>query len=129
MKKRPDHPCIEATVESEKEAKLIKEILAATTAKDSIYDTFLKKHKLQETSRASAWISRFINNCRKTRRTGPLRNEEIEKQLTFYIKRAQTNVEKSEKFKEDKRKLNICMNQQGIYVYLPAYLPSSSILS
>lgn len=88
---------IEASVESEREDKIIKEISATTTAKDGIYDSLLNKHDLPKFLRVSTWIRRFLNNCKKRKTRGLLlRNEEIEKQLKFYIKREQAKVKKGE---------------------------------
>ena len=132
----PDQPYISPTIESEKESKLIKEVLATTTEKTDDYHMTLSKHQLHKTLRVTAWISRFINNCRKIKRTGPLKVEEIQKQLKFYIKREQTKFENSEAFKENQSKLNLCKNQEGIYECrgriegkFPVYLPSESVLS
>lgn len=61
---------IEASVESEREGKIIKETSATTTAKDGIYDSLLNKHDLPKFLRVSSWISRFLNNYKKRKRKG-----------------------------------------------------------
>lgn len=97
---------IEASVESEREGKIIKETSATTTAKDGIYDSLLNKHDLPKLLRVSTWIRRFLNNCKKRKTRGLLlRNEEIEKQLKFYIKREQAKVTRITKFNKDKKKV------------------------
>lgn len=47
INKWEDQPRIEVTVESESEAKLIKKILAITTANNGVYENFLNKHVLE----------------------------------------------------------------------------------
>ena len=65
--------------------------------------------------RVSAWIRRFINNCRKIKKRGPLTTSEIQCQEKFYIKREQRKVEHSEKFEESRKQLNLQLNCEGIY--------------
>ena len=65
-----------------------------------------------------AWIARFIRNCRvvkKQRITGPLTTVETNKQLNFWIKRAQQDSKESDSFKEDLQRLNLQQNDQQIY--------------
>lgn len=61
INKWPDQPRIPANIGSEREAKIIKKILATTTEKDNVYDTLLNKDKLHKISRTAAWIGRFID--------------------------------------------------------------------
>ena len=83
-----------------------------------------------------AWITRFINNCGKIKKRGPLITSEIQCQEKFYIKLEQRKVEHSEKFEKSRKRLNLELNCEGIYecrgriqgIY-PIYLPSSSALS
>ena len=66
----------------------------------------------------------------------PLTNSEIQCQEKFYIKREQRKIERSEKFEESRKQLNLQLNRKSTYecsgriqdVY-PIYLPSSSALS
>ena len=57
-----------------------------------------------------AWTARFIRNCRvvkKQRITGPLTTIETNKQLNFWIKRAQKDSKETDSFKEDLQRLNL----------------------
>ena len=65
--------------------------------------------------RISAWITRFINDCRKTKKGGRLTISEIQCQDKFYTKREQRKVEHSENFEESRKQLNLLLNCEGIY--------------
>ena len=65
--------------------------------------------------RVSAWITRFINDCRKTKKGGRLTISEIQCQDKFYTKREQRKVEHSENFEESRKQLNLLLNCEGIY--------------
>ena len=60
------------------------------------------------------WIGRFLHNIRTVRNFGRLLTEEIQKQTTFWIKRAQQQANSSEKF-QDRLQLNVQGNQEGIF--------------
>ena len=63
------------------------------------------------------WIGRFLHNIRTVRKqrvVGRLLTEEIQKQTTFWIKRAQQQANSSEKF-QDRLQLNVQGNQEGIF--------------
>ena len=64
--------------------------------------------------RVLAWITRFISNCRKIKKTGPLTTSGIQYQEKFYIKRAQRKVEHSEKFEESRKQRNLELNCKDI---------------
>ena len=80
----PPQPNIKASEESEKKAKAIKTVLATSIAieheEDEIYRLLLK-YNLWKFIRITCWISRFINNCRRTKTMGPLTTEETTKAL------------------------------------------------
>ena len=91
-------------------------------------------YKLHKVLKVSTWIIRFINNCSKIKERGPLTTSEIQCQDNFYIK--QKKVERSEKFEESRKRLNLQLNCEGIYKYrskiqgaYQVYLPLSSALS
>ena len=66
----PPQPRIMASDESEKEAKAIKTLLATSITIDhgeDECDSLLLKHSLWKFIRITCWISRFFNNCRRTR--------------------------------------------------------------
>ena len=81
------------------------------------FDELLEKHELWRVLRVGAWIGRFLHNIRTVRKqrvVGRLITEEIQKQTTFWIKRAQQQANSSEKF-QDRLQLNVQGNQEGIF--------------
>ena len=87
------------------------------TENNDVFDELLEKHELWRVLRVGAWIGRFLHNIRTVRKqrvVGPLITEEIQKQTTFWIKRAQQQANLSEKF-EDRLQLNVQGNQEGIF--------------
>ena len=99
----------------------------------------LDKLSFWKALRVMAWIARFIRNCRvvkKQRITGPLTTVETNKQLNFWIKRAQQDSKETDSFKEDLQRLNLQQNDQQIYEcrgriqgHYPVYLPSKHNVS
>lgn len=66
----------------------------------------------------TAWIRRFLNNCKlkkAVRLSGPLTIAETDKQVQWWIKRAQRSYGVTEKFNEDKLTLNLQKNSEGLY--------------
>ena len=70
--KSPDQPILSESRESEKEVKIIKNILAATVKQKDLFDFLLDKYEIHKVLRVSAWITRFINNSQKIKKTEPL---------------------------------------------------------
>ena len=87
--KWPDQPILSKSKESEKEVKIIKNILATKVKQKDLFDLLLDKYELHKVFRISAWVTRFINNCQKIPNRGPLTTSEIRFQEKFYIKREQ----------------------------------------
>ena len=73
---------------------------------------YLILHKLDllKALRISAWILRFINTCRKNKKSGPLKTVELVNQKKFYIKREQEKVASSDWFEDDKMRINLEKN-------------------
>ena len=63
----PNQPAMQPSVESQKEAKPEKQILANTVETTSTFDALLQKFKLHKVLRVTAWVNRFIQNCRHCR--------------------------------------------------------------
>ena len=112
--KWPDQPILSESKASEKEAKIILKILATTVKLKDLFDLLLDKYELHKLLRVSAWLTRFISNCRKIKKTEPLTTSEIQYQEIFYIKREQRKVEHSGKFEESRKQLNLQLNCEGI---------------
>ena len=95
----------------------IKELVTTVIQSNEIseYHYLLSRYELHKTLRISARIYRFINNSRKVKKSGPLTIEEIERRRKYLIKPAQREVEHSEKFIDNQKRLNLYKNQEGIY--------------
>ena len=50
--------------------------MTATIEKSDTFDNLLEKHELFKLLRITAWIKRFLNNCQKTKGSGPLKTDE-----------------------------------------------------
>ena len=81
-------------------------------------------------------ILRFLNNCIKRKKSGSLTTAELVNQTKFYIKREQEKVVSSDRFEDDKKRLNLEKNDEGVYVcngglqeFYPVYLPEDPVLS
>ena len=76
----PRQPNTKPSVESEKEVKISKEhksiVITIVEIQDD-FDLILDKFNLHKVLRISAWIQRFINNCRKNKKSGPLTTLEL----------------------------------------------------
>ena len=60
--------------------------------------------------RVRAWVAQFVANLQGRERkttTDPLMTEEIKRQTTFWVKRAQARNEASSTFQEDQLQLNL----------------------
>ena len=76
----PNQPVIQSSLESQKEAKLEKQILVNTIETTNAFDKLLEKFELHKVFRVSAWVNRFIKNCHHSKLSGPLTTSEYEKQ-------------------------------------------------
>ena len=139
----PDHwpnDCLtQPSTETEAEAKLVREVLAATVETEDNLDEILEKHGFWKTIRITAWIARYLHNCRSKqsqRLSGPLTTAETEDQIQMWIKRVQTRHSQTDQFKEDQLRLNLQKDEQGLYECrgriqgdYPIYLPPDSPFS
>ena len=125
--------------ETEAEAKLTKEIFAtATETKDGL-DEVLERNSSWKTVRVTTWMRRFLNNCKQkklNRLVGPLTTSETDKELRWWVQRAQESSSGTERLEEDKLTLNLQKNSDGLYECrgriqgnYPIYLPPSAVLS
>ena len=110
--------------------------MAATIQARHMFDKLLTKYEFWKFLRTTSWILRFLNNCRRTKQSGPLTTSEIEQRKKFWIKREQQRVQHSEKFKINEKRLDLQQNNEGIYICkgriegtYPIYLPNESLLS
>ena len=90
--------------ETETEAKRTKENFTVAVDVRDDFDEVLEKHAFWRVIRISAWVTRFVQNCRSkksNRVSGPLTTAETEKQVKWWIKREQERYTVTEKFLED----------------------------
>ena len=93
----------------EKEARKIKTVVAANIKlfEADKFDTLLEKCNLWKLLRITSWISRFVNNVRRTKLKDPLTTEELINQQKFWTKREQLGYKNDKKFKSDTEHLNL----------------------
>ena len=78
----------------------------------------------------------LINNCRKNEKSDPLTTVELVNQKKIYIKHEQEKTASSDKFEDNKKRLNLEKNVEEVYTckgklqdFYPIYLPQDSVLS
>ena len=65
---------------------MVKELLTTADLQNSI-DTLLNKFTLRKTLRILSWINRFLNNCRKSKVSGPLTANKVLVQIEIFYKK------------------------------------------
>ena len=136
----PEDKVLESSEVTEAEAKQKREVFGAAVVIKDEMDELLKKHSFWDVVRITTWIHRFAHNCRvkKTDRwTGPLKAEETQLQVRWWIKREQARYSKTENFEEDQLRLNLQKNPvDGVYECrgriqgdYPTYIPPKSLLA
>ena len=91
----PRQPDIKPSEESQKEVKISKEhksIVFTIVPIQNDFDLILHKFDLHKALRISAWILRFISNCRKNKKSGPPSTIVLVNQKKCYIKCEQEKV-------------------------------------
>ncbi len=101
--KWPKQLQIKPSEKSEFESRMVKEVMKVTIPKEADFvDSLLEIFQLSKTVRVLAWVKRFIDNLIYGKKVnGPLATEEMQKQMQFVIKRAQSESEILETFKND----------------------------
>ena len=124
-----------ASPESNVETKACRQLFTLAVEDRNELDDVLRKGALWRMLRIRAWIARFLHNSRAAkdqRRTGPVTTDEISQQKLLWEKRVQHQCKESEKFEEDRMKLNLQKNSDGVLVcigriqgHYPIYLPDT----
>ena len=124
-----------ASVESNEELKLTKQVFALATEEDNDFVKLLSKFAYWKTLRVIAWLLRFVGNtrCLPDRRvTGPLTTREIEKAEKLLTLNGQQQID--ETFPQDQLRLNLQPNEDGVLEcrgrvqgFYPIYIPGSSL--
>ena len=136
----PEQKEITPTRESEKEGKLVREVICVAAEQEEEFKEISHKYNFWEVVRIISWVFRFIPHCRNNGMMsyllGPLDTAESEKAQLFWIKHEQQKTEKTNSFKENQVCLNLQKNNAGIYQRMgriqgqhPLYIPRRSILA
>ena len=135
MEEWPPEIATSTSPESKVEEKILREVFKLTQAERDHFDVLADKFQFWKLVRVCAWVKRFINNTRKSKKKrvlGLLGADEIEVQVKFWIKRAQGSSKFSENFERDQLQLNLQPNNEGILEcrgriqgQYPIYLPDS----
>lgn len=125
-----------ACTSSEGERKVQRELFAVGVEAHNCFDHVLEKFGLRKAMRICAWVLRFTHNSRhpsKLRISGPLTTDEIAQQELRMIRHAQRQSAQSSRFADDKGRLNLQLNQDGVWKChgriqgeLPTFLPDNS---
>lgn len=89
----------------------------AVEDKGDAMDGVLEKFSYWKAMRISAWIARYLFNLRSDstkRRRGALTTEEIQNQVSWWIKKKQMRHERTDRMEEDKLRLNLQENESGL---------------
>eukprot|EP00794_Sanderia_malayensis_P018542 gene18542-biopygen15623 len=113
----------EQSSESESEKRLMKQIMQTAIVRESDeIDRLIDKKSFWQSLRILAWMKRFIENCKRVkakRLTSPLTTDEIEQQKRFLTKRVQSDAEANLQFENERAKLNLQKDSDGIYRSMP----------
>jgi hypothetical protein len=123
--------------EVDEERKLVKQINLTTITIVCKLAPLLEKYNLPKVLRITAWIRRFLTNCRTIdKSTGELLCEEIQNAKKIWIRKAQQTFQQSERFKEIEERLQLKQNNNGIFFCMgrisgehPIYLPDGHQLT
>ena len=126
-------PFTSRSPESQAEEKILNEIFKFSEVRSDDLEVLMKKFQFWKVVRVCAWIARFADNARKSKKnrlSGPLTTGEIEKQVMWWVKRAQESVQCTEVFAKDRMQLNLQPNDEGVLEcrgriqgQYPIYLP------
>ena len=135
----PENRVTQASLASEKEAKITREILnvAKIEPKSDEFDDLLKRVSLRRALRVGVWIRRFAYNCRsKTKTCGPITADEVRRERTWWIKRIQERDILEAHYAKTKPKLDLRANEDDLDVCHgriqgkhPVYLPRNAVFT
>ena len=129
----PPNITTSSSPESQAEEKILREIFQFSKVESDDFNPLIEKFGFWKLVRVCAWMARFTENARKSKRDkrlGPLEEDEIGKQVMFWIKRAQKSAEGTENMERDRVQLNLQVNKEGVLEcrgriqgQYPIYLP------
>ena len=103
--------------ESQAEEKVLKEIFKFSEVRSDDLEILMKKFQFWKVVRVCARIARFADNARKSKKnrlSGPLTTGETEKQMMWWVERAQESVQCREVFARNRMQLNLQPNDEGV---------------
>ena len=125
--KWPTNITTSASSESQAEKEILKDIFKFSEVRRDELEVLVKRFQFWKVVRVCAWIARFTDNAKKSKKnrlSGPLTTGEIEKQVMWWVKRTQENVQYTEV------QLKLQPNDEGIMEcrgliqrQYPIYLP------
>ena len=99
-------------------------------------DTLINKFTLRKKLKIISWINCFLNNCRKSKVSGPLTPEKALAQRKFLIKRDQNLYSDTKNYEISRQQVNLKMNQEGICEChgriqgdCPVFIPNELVLA
>ena len=130
---------IKATVEIEKKARIIKDIMTSTILKSDVMHEILQRCSYWKFLRTASWIQRFLHNCKRLKletQSRPLTTKEIQSSEILWVKTIQTKIQDTPQFKDNAEKLNLQLDEtHRIYIWkgritsdYPIYIPSNILM-
>ena len=135
--KWPPNPVTEPSAQSQAEAKLVREVLAAAVQPAQVTTeraVLIEKYSLKKALRIMCWVRRFIHNTRSPmqRRLGLIQYEAMEEEEKEFVREAQAADPPTSREAD----LNLTRNSDGllecrgrIVGHYPIYIPRSSPLA
>ena len=134
--KWPNNPVVRTSLETEAEAKVIREVLCVSQTEPASdeFDDLLERSSFRRTLRICAWINRFIHNSRRPgKRVGPIATEEVKAAREWWIKRVQFRDTLQSHYPDTCGRLGLEASEHGILVCkgriqgsYPIYLPHNA---
>ena len=92
----PSHIRTKATSETEKEARIVKDMMTSTTLKSDVMDKILQRCSYWKFLRIKSWIQRFLHNSKRLKletQSGPLTTKETEISEILWVKTIQIKIQ------------------------------------
>ena len=92
----PSHIRTKATSETEKEVRIVKDMMTSTTLKSDVMDELLQRCSYWKFLRIKSWIQRFLHNCKRLKlemQSGPLTSKEMESSEILWVKTIQIKIQ------------------------------------
>ena len=128
----PEDIVVSSSTETEVERKLVKEIHLTATEDQNFHTELLERYsKMTRLLRVTAWMKRFVMNCKGRAVKGELSSEELQHAMDYWIAATQKDGMSFTNFQRSQQQLNLVENDKRILVCqgrisgeLPIFLPS-----